>query len=137
MSAKKSKTKSAPTENKSLNSGYFQLILAVLAFLLYSGTLSHEYAQDDDIYTRKNTYVQQGISSFPKLFSQGSLVGFDGTNVADYRSLINDFLKRLRLGSPIKFKQMFSTARRLICSPVKFPSRLLTPVFSRVLTSFK
>jgi Flp pilus assembly protein TadD len=88
MSAKKSKTKSAPTENKSLNSGYFQLILAVLAFLLYSGTLSHEYAQDDDIYTRKNTYVQQGISSFPKLFSQGSLVGFDGTNVADYRPLV-------------------------------------------------
>lgn len=122
MSAKKSKTKSAPTENKLLSAGYFQLILAVLAFLLYAGTLTHEYAQDDDIYTRKNTFVQQGISSFPKLFSQGSLVGFDGTNVADYRPLVlvSFALEKSLFGNSPKAGHFINIMLYLACSLVLF-----------------
>ncbi|MBK9798718.1 MAG: tetratricopeptide repeat protein [Bacteroidetes bacterium] len=122
MSAKKSKSKAAPSENKSIKSGYFQLILAFLAFLLYAGTLSHEYAQDDDIYTRKNTYVQQGISSFPKLISQGSLVGFDGTNVADYRPLVlvTFALEKSLFGNSPKAGHFINILLYIVCSLVLF-----------------
>ncbi|MBN8703450.1 MAG: tetratricopeptide repeat protein [Bacteroidetes bacterium] len=62
-------------------------ILFICAFLLYGNTLGHDYALDDDIYTRKNTYIQQGFSALSDIFNKGSLHGFNGFNDAQYRPI--------------------------------------------------
>lgn len=67
-----------------------QIICAFIflsAFFLYANTLNHDYALDDDIYTKKNTYVQQGFSALKDIFNKGSLHGFNGVNDAQYRPL--------------------------------------------------
>ncbi len=58
------------------------------AFLLYANTLNHGYTLDDDIYTQKNAYVQQGFSAFKDIWNKGSLVGFNGSNDSNYRPLV-------------------------------------------------
>ena len=87
----KEKAKSKKHENiKTTASSYkwLPVVFFLMAFFVYANTLKHEYALDDDIYTRKNTFIQKGISSFSDLVGKGTLVGFDGTNVSDYRPLI-------------------------------------------------
>lgn len=58
------------------------------AFLLYANTLQHDYSLDDDIYTKKNSFIQQGFSALPSLFNKGSLVGFNNANESNYRPLV-------------------------------------------------
>ena len=45
-----------------------KLILFIVAFLLYSNTINHEYAWDDSIVITENPRVQKGISGIPALF---------------------------------------------------------------------
>jgi Tfp pilus assembly protein PilF len=63
------------------------LLIFAAAFLLYANTLGFGYALDDDIYTRRNQFVQQGLSALPSLFAQGSLAGFGIANDSNYRPL--------------------------------------------------
>lgn len=58
------------------------------AFLLYANTLQHDYSLDDDIYTKKNRFIQQGFSNLSDLFTKGSLVGFNDANESNYRPLV-------------------------------------------------
>lgn len=57
----------------------------IAAFILYSNTLKFDYALDDGIYTTKNPIIQN--EEFSKIFTKGSLYGFDGTNHSQYRPL--------------------------------------------------
>lgn len=45
-----------------------KLILFIVAFLLYTNTINHEYAWDDSIVITENPRVQKGISGIPALF---------------------------------------------------------------------
>jgi protein O-mannosyl-transferase len=59
--------------------------LVVFTFVLYGNTIMHGYALDDDIITRHNSFVQQGISGIGHIFSKGYLYGFNGMNDQSYR----------------------------------------------------
>lgn len=61
------------------------LAIFIASFVLYGNTLKHDYALDDDIYTRKNIHVQKGFSALKDIFNKGSLHGFSGANDAQYR----------------------------------------------------
>jgi tetratricopeptide (TPR) repeat protein len=61
------------------------LAILIASFVLYGNTLKHDYALDDDIYTRKNVHVQKGFSALKDIFNKGSLHGFSGANDAQYR----------------------------------------------------
>ena len=50
------------------NNNKLQLIIAVLAFVLYANTLTHSYAWDDSIVITENPRVKRGISGIPDLF---------------------------------------------------------------------
>lgn len=63
-------------------------VIFFAAFLLYANTLGHDYALDDDIYTKKNVYIQNGFDSFKDIWTKGSLVGFNGSNDSNYRPLV-------------------------------------------------
>ncbi len=113
------KGSSLAQEKSFYHSFWLPVILFVLTFLVYSNTLQNRYAQDDDIYTRKNTFVQKGISAFPEIVKQGSLVGFDGTNVSDYRPLVvlNFALEKSLFGNNPKANHFFNIVfYAIICS---------------------
>src|SRR5579863_2825829 len=59
--------------------------LAIFTFILYGNSIMHNYTLDDDIITRRNTFVQQGISGIGHIFSKGFLYGFNGANDQSYR----------------------------------------------------
>lgn len=61
------------------------LVIIVFSFLLYSNTLRHSYALDDDIVSRNNILVQQGFGGIPNLFTHGFFYGFNGNNEQAYR----------------------------------------------------
>lgn len=65
------------------------LLLIAFTFLLYSNSINHDYALDDDIVTRLNSYVQKGLSGIPDIFSHGMLKGFNNINdrFSPYRPL--------------------------------------------------
>ena len=109
MAKEKTKKKENTTTTSSF-SNWLPLVFFLLAFFIYSNTLKHQYAQDDDIYTRKNSFIQKGISSFPDLIKQGSLVGFDHTNVSDYRPfvLVNFALEKTLFGNNPKANNFFN-----------------------------
>lgn len=58
------------------------------SFLLYYNTFDHGYALDDDIYTLKNRFIQQGFSAVKDIFNKGSLVGFNNANESNYRPIV-------------------------------------------------
>jgi protein O-mannosyl-transferase len=62
-------------------------IIFILCFILYGNTIHNDYALDDDIYTRKNVYVQEGFSHFKDIFTKGSLYGFNKVGEQQYRPL--------------------------------------------------
>ncbi len=64
-------------------------LLIAFTFLLYSNSINHDYALDDDIVTRLNSYVQKGLSGIPDIFSHGMLKGFNNINdrFSPYRPL--------------------------------------------------
>ncbi len=59
--------------------------LVVFTFILYGNTIMHDYALDDDIITRRNEFVQQGVSGIGHIFSKGFLYGFNRANDQSYR----------------------------------------------------
>jgi tetratricopeptide (TPR) repeat protein len=60
----------------------------LLCFLLYGNSINHGYVLDDDIYTQKNVYVQEGFSHIKDIFNKGSLYGFNKVNESNYRPLV-------------------------------------------------
>ncbi len=68
-------------------------LVFVSAFLLYANTLKNGYTLDDDIYTKKNRFVQEGFkngigAALKNTFAKGSLVGFNNANESNYRPLV-------------------------------------------------
>ncbi len=61
--------------------------LAVFTFILYGNSIGNNYALDDDIITRHNEFVQQGISGIGHIFSKGFLYGFNRANDQSYRPI--------------------------------------------------
>jgi tetratricopeptide (TPR) repeat protein len=54
------------------------LILAILAFLLYSNTLNHKFAFDDSIVIVENKFTQQGLAGIPELVTTDFFAGIYG-----------------------------------------------------------
>ena len=79
--------KNGPNPNPGLLSQKYVLpaVVFAFAFLLYSNTLNHSHAIDDDIVTGNNVFVQKGFSGIPGIFSKGFLYGFNGANDQSYR----------------------------------------------------
>jgi len=67
----------------------FLLLVIVLPSCLYLQVCFFEYTFDDDVYIRKNTVVQKGITphSLSLIFSKGSTYGFDQQSTGTYRPL--------------------------------------------------
>lgn len=59
--------------------------LAVFTFVLYGNSIHNNYTLDDDIITRNNDFVQQGIGGIGHIFSKGFLYGFNRANDQSYR----------------------------------------------------
>jgi len=59
--------------------------LVVFTFILYGNSIMNNYALDDDIITRQNHFVQEGIQGIGHIFSKGFLYGFNGANDQSYR----------------------------------------------------
>ena len=59
--------------------------LAIFTFIIYGNSIMHDYALDDDIITRHNVFVQQGMQGIGHIFSKGFLYGFNGANDQSYR----------------------------------------------------
>jgi len=86
--SKKTK-KAAETARSNPNSSrVFYLVIFAFSFLLYSNTVNHDYALDDDVNTRANKYVQQGLKGIPSIVSKSYYHGFNGVNEGAYRPLI-------------------------------------------------
>ncbi len=68
--------------------GRFVGIIFISAFLIYANTLKNDYSLDDDIYTKKNRFIQQGFSALGDIFDKGSLVGFNNANESNYRPVV-------------------------------------------------
>ncbi|MBP6658330.1 MAG: hypothetical protein KA284_10770, partial [Bacteroidia bacterium] len=63
-----------------------RICIGLLAFLLYSNTLSHKFTLDDDFFFLKNKAVAKGVSSIGSFFTEGSLEGFsDKQGLQPYR----------------------------------------------------
>src|ERR1700719_427641 len=59
--------------------------LAIFTFILYGNSIGNNYTLDDDIITRHNDFVQQGIHGIGHIFSKGFLYGFNRANDQSYR----------------------------------------------------
>lgn len=78
MAAKKAKRKKQ-TSNKRPSksvSWLYGIIIAVVAFLLYANTLSHDYALDDYSVLKDNYVTQQGASAIPTIFKTHFRYGY-------------------------------------------------------------
>jgi len=51
------------------------LALVIFAFVLYSNTLNHFFALDDEYVVTKNRFTQQGIKGIPDIFRYDTFVG--------------------------------------------------------------
>jgi protein O-mannosyl-transferase len=60
------------------------VVVAVLAFAVYSNTLSYGFAMDDPLVVSLNKYVQKGVAGLGDIFSHGYLEGYSGRS--DYDS---------------------------------------------------
>jgi len=65
------------------------LIIAIFAFVLYSQSISFNYAVDDSLITNGNNLVKQGASSIPVLLKtdQGYGLNDEGARVLTYRPI--------------------------------------------------
>ncbi len=55
------------------------LLIFLAAFLLYGNTLTNDYALDDLIVIKENTFTKKGLSGIREIFSYDSFTGFFGT----------------------------------------------------------
>ncbi|MBL4655589.1 MAG: tetratricopeptide repeat protein [Bacteroidia bacterium] len=67
----------------------YLLLLFIFTFLLYGNTIKHDYVLDDDIVTRGNKFVQQGVEGISSLIKKGYYYGFNGDNEGAYRPLVS------------------------------------------------
>jgi len=63
------------------------VILAISAFLVYSGTIKNNYAFDDIIVLQDNSLVKQGIKAVPKLLTTPRMLGNQASVNDTYRPL--------------------------------------------------
>lgn len=63
------------------------IICAVVAFLLYAGTIGHDYTVDDGTVISENKITKKGISALPEIFSTPYRAGFWDRNEGLYRPL--------------------------------------------------
>lgn len=70
-------------------SALYSILLFIFSFLIYSNTLEHGYALDDDVVFLKNEFVQQGTDSISDIFSHGFLYGFNKRNNQSYRPVVS------------------------------------------------
>ena len=86
------------------------LAIFLFAFLLYSNTFNHDYALDDDVNTRANKYVQQGLSGIPAIVSNSYYHGFNGVNEGAYRPvvLVNMAIEKHFWGNDPQVGHMFN-----------------------------
>jgi len=61
------------------------LLIALLGFLLYSNTLSHEYALDDSSVLKDNWVVQKGVAGIPTIFTTHYRYGYWASTGTLYR----------------------------------------------------
>lgn len=61
------------------------LAIFLFAFLLYSGTLNHDFVMDDGAVITNHETVRKGIAGIPELFSQSSVFGSTKENFGTYR----------------------------------------------------
>ncbi|MDR2835258.1 MAG: tetratricopeptide repeat protein [Bacteroidales bacterium] len=52
------------------------ICIIIFGFILYTNTLSNDYALDDAIVLTKNTFTQQGIKGIPEIFKYDTFTGF-------------------------------------------------------------
>lgn len=72
----------APANNANSRKLHMAL-LAILAFVLYANTLSHEYTLDDAIVIYDNEFTTQGIAGIPGLLQYDTFRGFFKTEGKD------------------------------------------------------
>lgn len=63
------------------------LICALLAFVLYANTLSHDYTVDDGTVISNNKITKKGVSAIPEIFTTAYRAGFWDRNEGLYRPL--------------------------------------------------
>jgi len=64
---------------KLISAKYFpHLLILLFAFVLYGNTLNHDYALDDLIVIKDNSFTKKGISGIREIFSYDSFTGFFG-----------------------------------------------------------
>lgn len=79
-------SKPQKTDKKQVPLLALRICIGVLAFLLYSNTLSHKFTLDDDFFFLKNKAVAKGVASIGSFFTEGSLEGFsDKQGLQPYR----------------------------------------------------
>jgi len=59
------------------------LVIIVLGFILYSNTISHDYALDDAIVITGNQFTQKGLSGIGDIFKYDTFTGFWLTSYKD------------------------------------------------------
>ncbi|MEI6683593.1 MAG: glycosyltransferase family 39 protein [Bacteroidota bacterium] len=84
-SLKGQKKRESPRRSRKPGQYIYPLSVFVFALILYGNTLSHSYALDDDIVSRKNVFVSQGFKGIPMIFAKGFLYGFNQHNDQSYR----------------------------------------------------
>ena len=90
---KQKKNSHAPSFQKRNSSGdkkrklTFGLVIGLLAFLLYSNTLSHDYVLDDFSAIKENNIVRQGIKAIPEIFKTSYRQGYLSVKDGLYRPL--------------------------------------------------
>ena len=84
---KEKKNKPAPKTTKGRNPIMWQLglVLAVLSFLLYSNTLSHEFALDDGSAITENWVTKKGAAGIPLLLTKHYRYGYWNSRGVLYR----------------------------------------------------
>ena len=58
--------------------GFAYLVLILLSFIIYSNTLSFDYALDDSMIITKNKFTQDGIKDFKDIMTNDAFTGFFG-----------------------------------------------------------
>ncbi|HEY4785789.1 MAG TPA: glycosyltransferase family 39 protein, partial [Bacteroidales bacterium] len=68
------------TTARNLNVSHWGVFAAALlmAFLLYGNTIRNQYCLDDAVVITRNSFVDQGFSGIPDIFSTESFTGFFG-----------------------------------------------------------
>jgi len=89
MAKPQAKAPKSTAKSTSSRKWLWPAVVFAASFLLYANSIGNFYALDDDIYTRKNEYIRDGgLAAIPKIVGQGSLMGFNKANDANYRPVV-------------------------------------------------